>query len=359
LKLLKYILVLVVVALLVCAALLYDAANRPFGVYPAGGVFVEIPRGATTRRIARLLAERGVVRSGLAFEALARLRTHQDLKAGEYLFDHAMTADEVFSKLARGDVYHVPLAVPEGLTIFQIAERVAAANLVTREEFLAVARDPAAIKDLAPKAQSLEGFLFPAKYEFPRHVTAAEIAQAMVAAFRREWRSVAAESAATDAPDVLRLVTVASIVERETPAPGERPIVAGVYYNRLKKNIALQCDPTVLYAMDLAGRNDGVINQSDLQMKSPYNTYLNRGLPPGPIGNPGAAALRAALQPAQVDYLYFVANTQGGHFFSRTLQEHARNVARYRQLAGKPPAAASSPAPPPPRKGKGKGKEHR
>ncbi len=328
---LKYMVILAIAVAVAAGTLLYDAARRPYGAIPAEGVFVEIPRGATTRRIAQRLADQGVVRSAVAFEMLARFRGRQDLKAGEYFFDRPGTADEVLGKLSRGDVYRVELAIPEGFTVFQVAERVEAAGLAPRAEFLKAARDASLIRDLAPQAQTLEGFLFPAKYEFSRRTTAGEITQAMVAAFRREWHALTVEPPPPSFT-VLQLVTMASLVERETPAPGERPIIAGVYYNRLRKKIALQCDPTVLYAMDLAGRNDGVINQSDLRLDSPYNTYLHRGLPPGPIGNPGTAALRAALRPQAVDYLYFVANLQGGHFFSRTLAEHSKNVQRYRQI---------------------------
>lgn len=341
--------VLLVLAALALGAVLYDAVTRPFRGFAAEGVYVEIPRGASTRRIGQRLQEHGVVRSAVAFEILARLRGRQQLKAGEYFFSQAATVDAVLERLARGDVYYVQLVIPEGLTMFQVADRVEAARLASREEFLKAARDASLLRDLAPQAQTLEGFLFPAKYEFPRRTSAAEIAQAMVAAFRREWRSLAGEAPAP-APNVLAVVTMASLVERETPDPAERAAIAGVYYNRLKKNIALQCDPTVLYAMDLAGRNDGVINQSDLRRDSPYNTYLYRGLPPGPIGNPGLAALRAALHPEPVEYLYFVANQQGGHHFSRTLTEHNRNVQRYRELERrqKPDSAG------PPKSGNGK-----
>ncbi|MGH9792576.1 MAG: endolytic transglycosylase MltG, partial [Candidatus Acidiferrales bacterium] len=212
----------------------------------------------------------------------------------------------------------------------------------TREDFLRVAREAAPIRDIAPAAASLEGFLFPATYGFPRNATAEQVAGAMVARFRAVWNALPQEGRNPHQLEPLELLTLASLVERETGAPGERPLIAGVFYNRLAKRIALQCDPTVIYAMELAGKNDGIIHLSDLRMKSPYNTYLNRGLPPGPIANPGEEAMRAALFPPQTDYFYFVSDTQGGHFFSRTHKEHNENVAKYRRLAGlppKPPAA--------------------
>lgn len=300
---------------------------------------VEIPRGTSRRGVARLLEQTGVVRSAVAFEMLARWRSHVELQAGEYRFDQEASALEVFRKIAEGRVFVHPLVIPEGLNIFEIATRVEQAGLAPRHEFLAVARDPALIRDLAPQAESLEGFLFPATYGFPRSVTAGEVAQAMVARFRQALAGYPQEGRNPQGLSLIEAVTLASLVEEETGQRDERPLIAGVFYNRLAKRIALQCDPSVLYAMQLAGKNDGIIHQSDLRLDSPYNTYRYRGLPPGPIANPGQAALRAVLFPVETDYLYFVADTEGGHFFSRTLAEHNANVAKYRRLAGLPAKA--------------------
>ena len=187
----------------------------------------------------------------------------------------------------------------------------------------------APIRDLVPHAWSLEGFLFPATYKFPRHPKAQDVANAMVQKFKEHWARIAAGA---DAPDVNSVATLASLVERETPQPDERPLVAGVFENRLSRRIALQCDPTVIYALERTGQYKGALSSADLHVDSPYNTYRYRGLPPGPIGNPGEASLQAALAPAETDYLYFVANAHGGHFFAETLAEHNRNVARYRRL---------------------------
>jgi UPF0755 protein len=202
------------------------------------------------------------------------------------------------------------------------------------DDFLRVARDPTPILDLAPHAHSLEGFLFPSSYEFTRRVTPELVAETMIKQFRKEWASLrpSAEAPLPAGLDVSQVVTVASLVERETPLPEERPVVAGVFYNRLKRNEPLQCDPTVQYALALKGEMVRTITHEDLATNSPYNTYKHPGLPPGPIANPGEVALRAAIDPAQTDFLYFVANDEGGHFFSRTLAEHNRNVARYRRL---------------------------
>jgi UPF0755 protein len=304
----------------------------PYRAFPSEGIDVEIPAGATVRSVARTLEQKGVVRSAIAFEILCRLRGIHP-QAGEYRFHEAASSVAVLHRLAAGDVvYHVVL-VPEGSTMFQIADRMADAGLATREEFLAAARDASLVHDLAPEAANLEGFLFPARYEFPRSVTAQEIVRAMVRRFRQVWHSLReAEDANPHRLSTLELVTLASLVERETGAENERGLIAGVFYNRLQKGFPLQCDPTVIYALELAGKYRGQLLLRDLRFDSPYNTYRHRGLPPGPIANPGEAALRAALFPPETDYFYFVSDAQGGHFFSKTLRDHNANVARYRKL---------------------------
>jgi UPF0755 protein len=232
--------------------------------------------------------------------------------------------------------------------MFDIADLAAQEGFLSRDEFLVAARDPSPIRDIAPGAPSLEGFLFPATYEFPRHMTGKDMTAAMVKKFRQEWLTLP-DTAPTPHQSIQEIVTLASLVERETPRPEERPHVAGVFENRLRIGQPLQCDPTVAYALTLAGAYSGKLDGGDLHFASPYNTYRNRGLPPGPIANPGEAALRAALDPPPTEDLYFVANTEGGHFFSKTLEEHDRNVTRYRQLleesrnpstGGPPPAPA-------------------
>src|SRR4029077_13689413 len=224
----------------------------------------------------------------------------------------------------------------------------ASEGFLTRDEFLVAARDPSPIRDLAPHAPSLEGFLFPATYEFPRHMTGKDMTAAMLKKFRQEWLTLP-DAGPAPHRTVQAIVTLASLVERETPRPEERPHVAGVFENRLRIGQPLQCDPTVVYALTLVGAYSGKLDGGDLQLASPYNPYRHRGLPRGPIANPGEAALRAALDPPPTEDLYFVANTEGGHFFSKTLEEHNRNVARYRHLleesrnrssGGEPPAAA-------------------
>jgi peptidoglycan lytic transglycosylase G len=326
---------LLILAIVAAGAWFAAAWYLPYQGFAAPGVYVDIPHGASRRAIGHLLADQGVIRSSVAFEILARWRDTRPLEAGEYFFDHMQTQHQVFDAIASGRVFVIPLVVPEGFNMFDIADLAQQEGLVTRDEFLAAAADPAPIRDFAPAAPNLEGFLFPATYEFPRHVTAAEMVQAMVKKFRDEWATLPQpESSARrgPAPPVEEVVTLASLVERETPLDAERPLVAGVFVNRLARHMPLECDPTVAYALALAGLSTGPLTDADLHFKSPYNTYENVGLPPGPIANPGEASLRAALDPPPTDYLYFVANTEGGHFFSKTLAEHNRNVARYRKL---------------------------
>ena len=328
------------------AGYLYLALYKPYQGFADGGVYVDIPHGASQRTIARLLAENGVVRSQLAFELLCREKKRRTMEAGEYFFDHPVTAFEVYDAIANGRVFVKEFVVPEGFTMFDIANLAASEGFLTREDFLAAARNPSPVRDLAPNAPSLEGFLFPATYAFPRHMTGKDMTETMVKKFRQEWAALQAADPPAQV-HVQSVVTLASLVERETPRPEERPHVAGVFTNRLRIGQPLQCDPTVAYALTLAGLYNGKLDGGDLHYESPYNTYRNRGLPPGPIANPGEAALRAALDPPPTDDLYFVANTEGGHFFSKTLKEHNQNVARYRRLLQQEQAGAigtSSPA---------------
>ncbi len=323
----------IVLAGLVAAGVwLAFALYTPYQGFPREGVYVEVPRGASGKAIARLLAGKEVVRSRLAFEVLCRWRARHALQAGEYFFDRPANAFEVYRVLAEGRVFQAQVTVPEGFTLFDIADLLAREGLTSRQAFLDAARDPAPIRDLAPGARSLEGFLFPATYSFPRHSAAREIVEAMVRRFREALQALPEAGADRNELSLEAVVTLASLVERETSVPAERPIIAGVFTNRLRRRLPLQCDPTVIYALQLAGRYNGSLGSRDLQFDSLYNTYRHPGLPPGPIANPGGAALRAALDPSPVNYLYFVANGQGGHVFSKTLEEHNQNVARYRRL---------------------------
>jgi UPF0755 protein len=317
--------------------------------FQAPGVFVDIPKGASARTIARILESQGVVRRQWAFALLCRVEQRRKLQAGEYFFDHSETAFEVFDTLAAGRIFEISVTVPEGFNTLQIAALLDEKGLVTRDAFLEAAHDATPIHDLAPSAPSVEGFLFPATYHFPRHVTAQDAITTMTAHFRTVWNSLgpAGLSPNTTLPSGAlspeQILTLASMVESETPKPEERPIVAGVFMNRLRIGMPLASDPTVVYALEQAGKYKGVLTIPDLGFDSPYNTYRYKGLPPGPIANPGEASLRAAREPAAVDYLYFVADTEGGHFFSKTLAEHNRNVARYHQLLNQKNKKESAP----------------
>jgi UPF0755 protein len=224
--------------------------------------------------------------------------------------------------------------VPEGYNIFDIAQAVESAGLSSRAAFLAAARGQTAlISDLSPNAPSLEGFLFPDTYRFSRHTTPAQ----MVAAMVHRFRQVGPQLDLGNAPEnISRTVTLASLVEKEVKRDSERTLVAGVFTNRLARNMPLATDPSVIYAALLDGRYRGTIYASDLQNSSAYNTYRHTGLPPGPICNPGIAALKAAVSPAHTDYLYFVADAQGRSRFSATLKEHAQQVQDYRRALNNP-----------------------
>ncbi|MFZ0639603.1 MAG: endolytic transglycosylase MltG [Candidatus Acidiferrales bacterium] len=360
----KVAIVVVILIVLAAGGALWLKAElaRPYRGFSAPQVFVDIPRGTSRWSIANLLQYNGVIHSRLAFLFLSERHHRWVLQAGEYMFNQAATPRQVFAQIVGGHIFVHVVVVPEGWTMFDIAAELERQRLCAKAEFLSVVSNPSLVHDIAPQAKNLEGFLFPSTYQFSRNVSPQEMAATMVREFRQEWdkiQTTARQNPPTDAagrdpagtpqpatPPALtpvEVVTLASLVERETPQPQERPIVASVFYNRLKIGVPLQCDPTVQYALDLAGKPTPKVTAEDLHIQSPYNTYLHRGLPPGPIANPGDASLRAALNPAQTHYLYFVANGSGGHFFARTLEEHNRNVQKYKRiLAGLPPE------PPPP-----------
>jgi UPF0755 protein len=360
----KKLLWLIPIAVAACGAWFAWAVLSP--VEPSGQTFVMLRPGYSTRRIAAELKGAGIIRSEKGFVFWQYLHRKRSLKAGEYLFDKPANIVDIQKRLRRGDVYFHTVVVPEGYTMFDIARAIEAAGLGSAQDFLQVAQsDTALISDIDPGAHSLEGYLFPDTYEFTRLMTMQEIAAAMV----KQFRQVAAQiglipsagspaftgftghfgccrynvdaftrtSAANRLPgahainDVQLTVIMASIIEKETSVPEERPLVASVYYNRLSKKVALDADPSIIYAELLAGTYQGALHHADMQFNSPYNTYRNIGLPPGPIGNPGRSSLEAAMHPAQSDYYYFVADAQGHHRFSRTMEEHNKNVAAYRR----------------------------
>ncbi len=300
----------------------------PFG--PATETFVEIPAHTGSLGIAAALHHNGIVRSQWAFLAL-REAEGGTLKAGEYRFDHPASMLEVYRRLRRGDVFTIAVTIPEGFNLFDVAAAVETAGLAPRGAFLAAAAaNRGLVRAWDPQAPSLEGYLYPETYRFGRKTTPLAMLDAMTRRFHQ-----AALHLGLAGPEVHRTVTLASLVEREVHVDAERPVVAGVFENRLRAGMPLQTDPAVAYASLLRGTWTGVIHQSELHSDSPYNTYTHTGLPPGPICNPGLAALRAALHPASTGYLYFVANPDGSTRFARDLREHTANVQAYR--AGQPP----------------------
>jgi UPF0755 protein len=342
----KLVLLLLILAAGV-AGWLWISIKRPYGTFPPGGVFVDLPHGASSRTVSRLLQQNGVIRSAIAFEIYARRHPTRRLQAGEYLFDHPISGHDVFWQVADGHIYEQPFTVREGETMFDIARDLEAGKFMAASDFLTAAKNPELVHDLAPNAKTLEGFLYPATYNLPRRPAANELTGEMVKKFKEEWSRIRSTVQIAPASGLTEhLVTLASLVERETPKPDERPLVAGVFENRLGKNMRLQCDPTVIYALEQIGEYKGTLTGADLKFDSPYNTYERAGLPPGPIGNPGEESLRAAMAPTKTSFLYFVANTQGGHFFAATLEEHNRNVTKYRQLLKGPSATQTPPVVP-------------
>ena len=323
----RFLLGLLVLMLLVAgaAAWIYQV---PFG--PDHETFVEIAPGTDTIGIASALKANRVIRSETAFE-FYRKYAGGTLKAGEYRFEGPLKLGDVYRKIARGEVYTRTVVVPEGFNIFDIAAAVEGAGLGSAGDFLgAERRDVALIRDLNPGALSLEGYLFPSTYSFSRHATADQ----MVAAMVKRFRMAAAKLGLLGTPGLSRTVTLASLIEKEVRVDAERGLVGGVFENRLRVGMPLATDPSVIYAAMLDGRWRGTIYMSDLRSDSSYNTYRHAGLPPGPIANPGVAALKAAMHPAATDYLYFVADAQGHSQFSVDLKSHAAQVQAYRKAIG-------------------------
>lgn len=319
----------IVVLLLLLAGCL-AAVSLMLPARPSGETLVEITPGMGSREIGSLLASRGVIRSKYAFD-LWRLARGGRLQAGEYRFADPANTIQVYNRLRRGDVYFRTVTIPEGYNLFEVAEAVQNAHVASKDTFLAAERrDVDLIADLDPTAPDLEGYLFPDTYRFQKMQTPDQMLAVMVHRFRQAAASIGLTS------NYHRVVILASLVEKETPLAADRPLVASVFANRLAKGMPLMTDPAVIYAAMLANRYRGTIYESDLQADSPYNTYRHAGLPPGPICNPGLASLRAALHPAQTDYLYFVADADGsGHSrFAATLADHERNVSAYRKARG-------------------------
>ncbi len=319
--------ILIILGILGSAAWLYATVGRPYKGYEAPEVFVEIAPGSSPAAMGRVLAAAGVVPNAPSFRTAVWLRgSGRRLQAGEYRFDAPISPADVVDKLARGEVYLQPITFREGLNIRQMAAIFEERGFGTARAFIKAASNPQAVAELDRQATDLEGYLFPDTYTLPRNVTAEQLVSRMVSRFEQSLTPEIREQAAGRGLSVRQLVTLASLVEKETAQADERPLVAAVYANRLKIGMGLQCDPTVIYALERAGRYSGNLTRENLKFDSPYNTYRYAGLPPGPIAAPGLAALQAAANPADVPYLYFVSRNDGSHAFAATLDEHNRNV---------------------------------
>jgi UPF0755 protein len=308
----------------------WRAVTEPYKGFPEPKKRVEVRRGLRTAAIIQQLQKEGLLRDEwIPLAYMKFFRGRDSLKAGVYEFDKPLSAIEVIDKLARGDVILASITIREGLDRFAIGKLFSAEGFGTEAEWKRITGEPDLVRDLSPEADSLEGYLFPDTYKFDPGTPVTTIVQAMVANFRKHWGEEMAFITTGFNPH--ETVTLASIVETEAQLPQERPIVASVYVNRVRKRMLLGADPTVIYAMKLAGKWNGNIRRADLDTPSPYNTYRTPGLPPGPIANPGLASLRAAAAPATTPYLYFVARNDGSHVFSTNIAEHNRNVEKYQR----------------------------
>ena len=332
-RLLRNLLLAALVLALVAGVAAYFGVARiheSYKGYDEPDVFVEVPAGAGPAVIGQRLVGAGVIRDLTTFRGAMWLSGQaRDLKAGEYRFDRSLSAMEVIDKIARGDVYRRLVTFREGLMISEMARAYEAGGHGSAADFERAAADTTAIRDLDPHATDLEGYLFPETYTLRRDTPAAALVAQMVDLFTKALTPALREAVRAQGLTVREAVTVASLVEKETAVPDERPVVAAVYLNRRRTGMPMQADPTVIYALQRAGRYTGNIRRDDLQFDSPYNTYRYPGLPPGPIAAPGKASLEAVASPAQVDYLYFVSKNDGSHVFARTLDEHNRNVQQW------------------------------
>lgn len=307
---------------------LWSAVTSPYKGYSEPKKLVEVRKGLRTATIVRHLQAEGVVRDQYIPLIYMKLVRYKDsVKAGVYEFSKPMSAAEVLDKLIRGDVVLKSVTIREGLDRFAIGRLFAAEGFGREDQWEKLTADGESIRDIAPEAKSLEGYLFPDTYKFSPGTPPKAIVQAMTDNFRKHFG--AEMNYITTGLTLHQTVTLASIVETEAKLPPERPLVASVYFNRINRRMLLGADPTVIYALKLAKRWDGNIQKADLQIDSPYNTYRYPGLPPGPIANPGVASLQAAAAPAKSHFLYFVARHDGSHAFSSTLDEHNRNVQKY------------------------------
>ncbi|MBW2478265.1 MAG: endolytic transglycosylase MltG [Deltaproteobacteria bacterium] len=296
-------------------------------VAPNGDQVILIPQGASFERIAQQLEQARIIKDKLYFTWMARWQGKASLvQAGEYLFNEPATPQIILQRLVSGDVRKIQITFPEGLAIKEIAQKVEAAGIGTSADFIALAKNSPLAEKFNIPTKSLEGYLFPETYTLQSTTTSEQLIKAMVIQFNRHLSDDLLVAAQNHGLNRHQLVTLASIIQKETGVVGEMPLISAVFHNRLKGQIPLQADPTVIYGID---NFDGNLTRKHLETPTPYNTYRKRGLPPGPIANPGKMALQAAAYPADATYLYFVARGDGTHEFSRSLKEHNRAVQKF------------------------------
>jgi len=321
-----------VIVALISIILLLTAVAYMMVFAPAGfdgpEQIVLIPEGSGVKSIALSLESAGLIRSARAFHLLSMFHGEGGLKAGEYAFNPRMSPVEILTIMEQGRVVQHKITIPEGYNIYQIANLLDRKRIADRDTFLAYCADPNILRFWGIEGETVEGYLFPDTYFFSRNIPVQRIIDTMIRHFWAVFTTGMSDRAREMGFTVREIVTLASLIEKETAWPPERSLISAVFHNRLKERIRLQCDPTVIYGME---NYDGNITKKDLHTVTPYNTYRNRGLPPGPIANPGMGCLNAALYPDDVRYLYFVSRNDGSHEFSETLQEHNRAVYKYQK----------------------------
>jgi UPF0755 protein len=329
LKILLVLLVLLVAITGFVAHRAYEMAHTPYKGYD-DDVFFTVDRGASGTSIARSLERVGVIEDERLFVAALHLRNETGrLQAGEYRFAEPLSTLEVVERLVSGDIYTFAVTVPEGLTVSETAGHLARNGVGEAAALEEVFQDVSFIADIDRDATDLEGYLFPTTYRFTRNPTPREVARMMVAQFEEMFDAGKRAKTEELGLSVREVVTLASIIEKETGNAAERPLIGSVVWNRLERGMALAMDSTIIYALKIQGRYDGNLRRVDLEMENPYNTYRVAGLPPGPIASPGEASIDAVLEPADTRYLYFVSKNDGSHHFSTTYREHTNAVRKY------------------------------
>ncbi len=314
------------ILLSIIGGLIFLSQLQPVG-NPLQRQVLEISDGASFSEVARMLHQRHLIKSDWAFTWMGRIvGADRNIIPGEYEFQGGMTPADILHKITSGAVIQYAVTIPEGYSIEQIAGLLEEKGLADRETFVQLTRDPRFLAQFDPQLRDLEGYLFPDTYHFTRHMRPDTIIQSMVSRFKQAWTPQLQARAEELGMSIHQIVTLASVIEKETGLSQERGLISGVFHNRLRKKIPLQSDPTVIYALN---HFDGNLRKKDLAVESPYNTYRVRGLPPGPIANPGEASIRAALYPIPTNYLYFVSRNDGSHQFSATLAEHNLAVKKY------------------------------